>query len=72
MDCSATGVQKLTIKTPERCRSAGFLLTTLNGVLILITNFPANIYLFKVNNSNIRKRCEIYSKLTIKTPERRH
>ena len=32
----------------------------------------ANIYLFKVNNKNTRKRCEICSKLTIKTPERRH
>ena len=31
-----------------------------------------NIYLFKVNNKNTRKRCEIYSKLTIKTPEWRH
>ena len=27
---------------------------------------------FKVNNRNIRARCEIYSKLTIKTPEQRH
>ena len=26
----------------------------------------------KVNNRNTRKRCEIFSKLTIKTPERRH
>ena len=33
-----------------------------------ITRNPANIYLFKVNNR--RKRCEICSKLTIKTPER--
>ena len=32
---------------------------------------PANIYLVKVNNRNTRKRCEICSKLTIKTPERR-
>ena len=32
---------------------------------------PANIYLLKVNNRNTRKRCEICSKLTIKTPERR-
>ena len=31
---------------------------------------PANIYLFKVNNKNIRKRYEICSKLTIKTPEK--
>ena len=32
----------------------------------------ANIYLSIVNNRNTRKRCEIYSKLTIKIPERRH
>ena len=32
---------------------------------------PANIYLFKVNNSSTRKRSEIFSKLTIKTPARR-
>ena len=32
----------------------------------------ANIYLFKVNNRNTRKKCEICSKLTIKTPEQRH
>ena len=33
---------------------------------------PAGIYLLKVNNRNTRTRCEIRSKLTIKTPERRH
>ena len=33
---------------------------------------PGNIYLLKVNNRNTRKRCEIHSKLTIKTAERRH
>ena len=32
---------------------------------------PAGIYLFKVNNRNTRTRCEICSKLTIKTAERR-
>ena len=32
---------------------------------------PANIYLFKVNNRNTRKRSEICSKLTTKTPTRR-
>ena len=31
--------------------------------------YPGNIYLFKVNNRNTRKRCEICSKLVIKTPE---
>ena len=30
---------------------------------------PVNIYLFKVNNHNTRKRREICFKLTIKTPE---
>ena len=33
---------------------------------------PSGIYLFKVNNRNTRTRCEICSKLTINTPERRH
>ena len=32
---------------------------------------PAGIYLLKVNNRNTRTRCEICSKLTIKTPKRR-
>ena len=32
---------------------------------------PAGIYLLKVNNRNTGTRCEICSKLTIKTPERR-
>ena len=32
---------------------------------------PANFYLFKVNYRNTRKRCEICSKLTIKTLEQR-
>ena len=30
----------------------------------------ANIYLFKVHHENTRKRCDICSKFTIKTPER--
>ena len=34
--------------------------------------YPASIYLLKVNNRNTRTWCEICSKLTIKTPERRH
>ena len=29
----------------------------------------AGNYMFKVNNRNTRKRCEICSKLTTKTPE---
>ena len=34
-------------------------------------NSSKNIYLFIVNNCNTRKGCEICSKLTIKSPERR-
>ena len=34
--------------------------------------FPANIYLLKVKNKNTRKRCKIYSKLTMKTPKLHH
>ena len=30
------------------------------------------MYLLKVSNRNTRKRCEVCSKLIIKTPERRH
>ena len=37
----------------------------------LMSRNPAGIYLLKVNNRNTRTRCEICSKLTIKTPERR-
>ena len=40
--------------------------TELNGNRII----PAGNYIFKVNNRSTRKRCEICSKLTIKTPER--
>ena len=39
---------------------------------VLCSTVPANIYLLKVNNKNIRKRWEICSKLTIRTPERCH
>ena len=38
---------------------------------ILLLLYPAGNYTFKVNNKNTRTRCEICSKLTIKTPEQR-
>ena len=38
---------------------------------VYLTVNPAGNYMFKVNNRTTRARCEIYSKLTIKTPERR-
>ena len=36
----------------------------------LLRSRPSKHYLFKDNNRNTRKRCEICSKLTVKTPER--
>ena len=33
---------------------------------------PPGNYMFRVNNRNTRTRCEICSKLTIKTPQQRH
>ena len=46
---------------------------TFNNTLKKETQFPCttNLYLFKDNNRNTRKGCEIYSKLTVKTPEQR-
>ena len=32
-------------------------------------NNPASNYMFKVNNRNTRTKCDICSKLTIKTPD---
>ena len=37
--------------------------------IIVLLYIPAGIYLLKVNNRSTRTRCEICSKLTIKTPE---
>ena len=34
--------------------------------------YLADIYLFKISNRNTSAKCEICSKLTIKTPERYH
>ena len=35
-------------------------------------DYPVGNYMFKGNNRNTRATCEICSKLTIKTPERRY
>ena len=45
-----------------------YLLVYLIEVYVL---YSVDIYLFKVNNRNTRARCEICSKLPIKTPGRR-
>ena len=41
------------------------------GPCNVFPTFPAGNCMFKVNNRNTRIRCEIGSKLTIKTLERR-
>ena len=41
-------------------------------VIILHDAILVGIYLLRVNNRNIRTRCEIFSNLTIKTPEQSH
>ena len=38
----------------------------------MFKQYPADNDMFKVNNRNTGARCEICSKLTIKTTERRH
>ena len=48
--------------------SAIYLLTTKKFAKIEVSG--ANFYSFKVNNRSTGKRCEICSKLTVKTPER--
>ena len=49
----------------------GILITRIKNQITISVPHPANNCLFKVNNRNTTKRCEICSKLTIKTPEPR-
>ena len=42
-----------------------------DGFSLRMLNVTSNICLFKVSNRNTRKRCEIRSNVTIKTPEQR-
>ena len=52
-------------------RNGIFVLILPDRILVLSYKYPANIYLFTVNNRNTRKSCEICLKLTRKTPEPR-
>ena len=58
---------KMKIQNPRQ----GFLderaMITTALMMTITTTTAANIYLFKINKRNTRKRCEICSKLTIKT-----
>ena len=49
-------------ETASEKQKIGFLLRT----------FPVAVYLLKVNYRNTRTKCEICSKFTTKTPDRRH
>ena len=64
----ATKSQSLVTKYGKKCDVCDNVLQCKNE----FTCNPAGIYLLKVNNRNTRTRCVICSKLTIKTPERRH
>ena len=62
-------IKVLNIREIKGFESEGALLIiSLNKMLL---HYPAGIYLLKVNNRNTEIRCEISSKLTVKTPERR-
>ena len=57
--------------TNSKRSTIGIILIRKNVLIPSFNEYPAGIYLLKVNNRNTRTRCEICSKLTIKTPERR-
>ena len=65
------------IQNDSRYLSSMFLLYRNQSVdlqyslVFLYDRIPANIFLFKVNNTSFGRRCKMCLKLTIKTPERR-
>ena len=63
---------KVMTKSPGETKMRSFRCLYWELITHQPNQLPANIYLFKVNNKNTRKRCEICSQLTIKTPDRRH
>ena len=52
------------------CEQAGQVRFLINGKNLIL--YPVGIYLLKIKDKNTRTRCEICSKLTTKTPERRY
>ena len=59
------------METTRKKVRKSFINNAYDGVSNFSRGNPAGIYLLKVNNRNTRTRCEIYSKLTVKIPERR-
>ena len=70
-----TVFQSLGGRLSETGANWSWVLITKVDFLYCLFEYSLNLackYLLKVNNRNTRIRCEICSKLTIKTPERRH
>ena len=57
---------------PDSCEVKCWSIDIKWHVLIRFSKLPSGNYMFKVNNRNTRKRCKIYSRLPIKTPERHY
>ena len=79
-NCSLRYFVKI-IQTQKRYPTSLDKISILTWMLIVISsqnfsyklnfeNFPAGVYMFKVNNRKTRTRYKICSKLTIKTPKR--
>ena len=64
-------VEKIGHNTNSRSPYFRFILTRKTKELTAI-DVPAGNYMFKVSNRNTRARCEVCSKLIIKTLERHH
>ena len=65
-------LQNILIETSNICLKNFQIAYLVLWLFFNVIMFPAGIYMFKVNNRNTRKRCEICSKLTIKIQEQRH
>ena len=62
---------KRTFSTSKRLLWKNFFYVREQSIAFYLYNIPTRIYQLKLNNRNIRIRCKIYSKFTMKTPERR-
>ena len=75
--CKTENVSCGHLKHPIRKISKHYTFTFIKALyvswfVLFLQLVPASQYLFKVNNRNTRIRCDIYSKLTLKTHERRN
>ena len=62
---------KLNNKNTDSLKGKFNLRSSFSNLVMMKLSNPAGNYMFKVNNRNVRTRCEICSKLTVKIPERR-